>query len=197
MKKWILLTLMLIASSAFAQLDPNPNGVGVYFDQGAMQNCLMDPPLYSQVTAYVIATNISTPGILGWQCSLRTVPAVLPGGIGVTAGCTMTDVLPDMSCTFGSRVGLNDPTIILATLTVLFTGGAIDFAIGPHSVPWLPDTPCFRAGNNFNTVLPLNASSSVPYPGYDNTFIVASINGALCPVPTEPVSWGCLKALYE
>jgi hypothetical protein len=42
MKHWIVLLLVALAPVAVvAQVDPAPNSCGIYFDEGATQNCMM------------------------------------------------------------------------------------------------------------------------------------------------------------
>ena len=47
MKKLVVLLLAsLVATSAFAVIDPDPNMMGVYFDRNADQNCSTVRPVF-------------------------------------------------------------------------------------------------------------------------------------------------------
>ena len=61
MKKLVVLLLVsLMAASAFAVTDPDPNMIGVYFDTDANDNCMIVGPS-TPFNAYVILTNTDAP----------------------------------------------------------------------------------------------------------------------------------------
>jgi len=70
MKKMIIaLAVVALATSAFAQIDPDANGIGFYFDDSAMENCATTVAPFSPINGYLIATNIDqTSGISGFEC---------------------------------------------------------------------------------------------------------------------------------
>jgi hypothetical protein len=50
-----------------AQLDPDPDGIGIYFDTAAQVNCLND--VYGSIRGFLIITHPSIEtGISGWTC---------------------------------------------------------------------------------------------------------------------------------
>ena len=65
MKKLVVLLLVsLVATSAMAQIDPDPNSIGIYFDDGAMENCTTAVP-FVPFMAYYCLTN-TTVGQVGF-----------------------------------------------------------------------------------------------------------------------------------
>ena len=69
MKKLVLMLMasLLVASSAFAVVDPDPNMLGIYFDETADTNCMNDVGPYAQVPTYVILTNPSFDYLYGFE----------------------------------------------------------------------------------------------------------------------------------
>ncbi len=208
MKKWLMLALMLVATQACAQVDPDPDGIGVYFDQTALDNCLENPCWFSCVKAYLIATNISADGMLGWECSLRTWPDPLPVPLQVDlgfpellvpGGLNVLDKFPSLAVMYSEPVGQGDPTIVLATLSTMYLGGIIQFGIGPFvwSTPALPGGPAYVPGDDPLEWRYLHPSSDTPFYDYEDTYLVAAIGECLCAVPAEVDSWGRVKTLYQ
>ncbi len=200
MKKLLAIALMLMATSAFAQTDTDVNGIGLYFDQNATINCNMTQAPGTFPALYLIATNLNTNGISGWECALRISPE--PMMTTVTLNFSALNVLAYPLFNVGipaiGGAGVGDPTIVLATVMVFYGGGAMNFGIGPCIPASLDGTgPVFAAGDNPGNLQFLHQSSNVPWVGWDYTYCVATINGTLCPVGNEEGSWGSVKALYQ
>ena len=65
MKKLVVLLLVsLVATSAMAQIDPDPNSIGIYFDTQAGDNCLTTPA-FVPFQVYLCVTN-TTVGQIGF-----------------------------------------------------------------------------------------------------------------------------------
>lgn len=200
MKKLLVLGMMLVATSAFAVVDPDPNGFGIYFDQTADNNCLTVPAPYVTVTAYLCATNLTTNGISGWECSIRTMPETLPAGLTVTLMHGALNVLAHPLYNVGIPAvgGVSGNPVVLASLSTFYLGGQIDFAVGPCTPSSFGGTSAgFAAGDDVGLLVPFVPAADDPFPGYEYTYRVASVNGATCPVANETSSWGNVKALYE
>jgi hypothetical protein len=200
MKKLLVLALMLVAANAFAVVDPDPNGIGIYFDQTADNNCLLSAPQYSTVTAYLCVTNLTTNGISGWEASIRTNPATLPAGLTVTLFHGALNVLAPPLYNVGIPAvgGVAGNPVVLASFSTFYLGGPIEYAVGPCTPSSFGGLSAgFAAGDDPGLLTPLTPSCDLPFPGFDNTFLVASVAGASCPVATETNSWGNVKALYE
>jgi len=74
----IALTCLAIASTAFAQVDPDPDMIGVYFDLGATNNCLQISP-HMPFFAYVIITNPTGVQVGGVEFGYNLVNTSGPG----------------------------------------------------------------------------------------------------------------------
>ncbi len=199
MRKWIALACLVslaISGSALAQVDPDPDGIGMYFDLEATQYCLDFSG--GQVFVYLLMTNCSqSSGISGWEAHVTyTVPAgdfetgwVLPtGSLNVSSA-------PDFV------VGLGTPhpyesAILLATYGILvFNTSTMDFYVGPCNTPSIPGVPVFAAGDNPGLLLPMQQSSGSP------DLPVAQINpDGGCPgqvTGSEQDTFGGVKSMYR
>jgi hypothetical protein len=79
MKKLVVLLLVsLMATTAFAQIDPDTDMLGVYFDMGATDNCLTIGPSVP-FFAYVTITNPSAPEVHGLEFGYNLVSTGAPG----------------------------------------------------------------------------------------------------------------------
>ena len=199
MKKWLLPILVcLVATSAFAVVDPDPDMIGVYFDPTADDNCLMigaNIPFF----AYVTLTNPSAPEIWGLEFGYRlTVPAGLEGLIFRLANSVpefAVDLGNSIDPLFGDYiVGLGTPlpgTPAVQFVTwqfMILTPMPIEIYLGAAAVESIPDgLPAYEAGG---TILPLGlATGGLGFP-------VATVNGD-CPVQIEQSSFGSVKSLYR
>jgi len=73
MKKLVVLLLVsLMATAAFAQIDPDADMVGVYFDTGAMTNSAVIAPA-AATPCYIIITNPSSPLVQGLEVGYNIV----------------------------------------------------------------------------------------------------------------------------
>ncbi len=67
MKKLVVILLVsMMAASAFAVTDPDPNMIGIYFDLNANDNCLTIGPSIP-FNAYLILTNSTAPTISAYE----------------------------------------------------------------------------------------------------------------------------------
>lgn len=73
----ILLAAYLIASPAFAVIDPDPDMMGIYFDLDANENCLTIGPS-TPFFAYAILTNPTIPSVNAYEFSNELV---IPEGV--------------------------------------------------------------------------------------------------------------------
>jgi len=204
MKKLVVIALMLVAANAFAApIDPATNGVGVYFDMLATQQCASPAP-YAMTNAYLLATRVGSHGLGGWEMGLSTVPATLPAGLTVTLANNALNVLAHPNYNVGIPIAGGvlpnaDGVILLATLSTFYLGGPIEFYIGACDPASRPGGPVFAQGDDpgvLNYLVPasnLNAGLlTTPGP-----WRVAAINGSTCPVATTNDSWTNVKALYQ
>jgi len=198
MKKLLVLALVLVAASAFAQTDPEPNGIGFYFDEAGTSNYLASAAPYTIVNAYLLATRITqSGGLSGWEAEVAVIPApaVAPS---YTLNNNGLNVLTPPVFQVGMAVALPfAPVIKLMTVGVLNFGTPFSLAIGPCTPSSFEGKyPGYADGVNPGILIGLTPSADVPVPGRPNFFTVASFMQT-APVATVPGSWSSVKNLYQ
>ncbi len=193
-----VLVLVFSGTSVFAQVDPDPNGIGIYFDQGATVNSAVITEGTDVVTAYLILTNPSLEGNLDfWTCRVSTYlddpfqGTTISGGPVNGTNIIVSNMPGSFSWSF--RVyNYDDPPLeatfatVLSELEILVVdfdrpiflyvrGGGVDGEVG------------YSVGPEGASMNPSSGSWDLP---------VAVINGE-APVVTESQSWGQLKSLYR
>lgn len=182
------LILMLLATPCLAQLDPDPDSIGVYFDLAATQ-VVTTAPVGGEVAAYLIATNPSQAGGLAmWEGRVQASGAYAVVWGGPTSGFNVAMNMPGGNG-FSFTVFGEPPLQQLAPLTVLahlwivpMEEGAIDLLLGSttyrlEDIYMSPDYLLY----------PSSGSLDLP---------VASINGDP-PVAAEVATWGEVKSLFR
>ncbi len=199
MKKLVILLLVsLMATSAFATIDPDPDMLGVYFDLDAEDNCLEGVGPFVQFGAYVVITNPSAPEVHGLEFGytintsdpsvFRLLNALPPGAVD----------LGDSSdwATGDYVVGLATP--LLSSTAVVFVEWqfllqvaeiSMEFYLGPSVVESIADgLPAYEIGGS---ILPLGLSTG----GVE--YAVATVNTGICVVANEVESFGSVKSLFR
>ncbi len=199
--KLLLTTLViaLLATSASAILDPDPDGIGIYFDENADIVCTETMIPFEQVTAYLLATNISAAsGISGWEAYIWTTGAAPVAPSWTLAGGL--DVDPTLE---GFQVGIGTvaalpwaPAIVLATWSgfMMAPTDAMSFFVSgvPGSVSF-PHSPGYAAGDNAGDLREFQVSSGT---GLD--LPAAMINSLICGVvANEDLTFSHVKSLYR
>ena len=196
MKIFVLtfIAMVVLSGPVAAQLDPDDDGIGVYFDPCACVICLpMEPGTY---TGYVIITHPTSPlGVGGWEAKITW------DGPEITTNWA----LHGYSYNYGTEpewiVGIASPiinpfmfpAIIVATFDITLTDDAVpvNFWIdGIHQPSLEYNQPAYLDGSDYNIIKPLQQ----PTGGAE--FPVATLNGG-CAVPNENVAWGEVKALFR
>ncbi len=190
--KTILVSCLIsIASMAIAQIDTDPDGIGIYFDEGATQ-IVATVAVGESVDAYLIATNPSHPGALSlWEAGVvPRGPAIVVGG--PVGGFDMSTHMPG-NPSYAFAVAMNSPYPTLQAITILATLGISVYdegSIGLHVYGGTFDLPNYRVDDFYGTdhfLHPSSGSSDLP---------VAMINGPR-PVSSEQTSWGGVKSLFR
>ena len=201
MKKLVVLLLAsLVATTAFAVIDTDPDMIGIYFDTDADNNCLTTPanvPFF----AYLITTNPTPANINAYEFGYNiVVPAGMEGMM-----FRLADTAPTGSVDVGnsSNVLTGDYVVGMATAypttpaTVLHTWQYMVLSVFPaefyifQSVkPSVPGTfPVLQ-----------NADGSILYTAGQSTggwdFPVATVNSD-CVVGVEDASFGSVKSLFR
>lgn len=191
----VLICVILMAGNSFAQLDPDDDGIGVYFDPCACVNCIsMD---VGAQKAFLVITHPTSPlGVGSWETKMwMEGPAFMTNvdlqGAGVNLASRPNEyivgtVVPQINpYTFPAIVvAVLDFQIIDLATPVTFWIDGIYF----HSLP--NKVPAYLDGADVNIIKELRQATGGPQ------FPVATINGD-CAVATEQASWGDVKALFR
>jgi hypothetical protein len=197
MKKIALVIFLasLLTGSAYAQLDPDDDGIGVYFDPCACVNCLtLDAGVH---TGYLVITHPSSPaGVGGWEA------LVMADGPAAIVNWENMGLAVDVATRPNEHVvGLAEPiynpysfpAVVCAIIDVLVmdTSAPVNFYIDAIYFHTLPDpVPAYLDGADYEIVKELRQSTGGP------EFPVATINGE-CAVATEATTFDGVKALYR
>lgn len=195
------LASLVVAGTAFAQTDQDPDMIGIYVDAGAVENHA-EPGAAGPYPVYLCMTNASAAsGVSGWECSVEVTAGVFV--LAWTYNGTAVNALspPDFA------VGLADPlpwepVIVLMTATVgLFTPNIVELTVKPQPIPSIPDTPfplpAYAAGDDPGDLRSLGYST-----GWDPATGEPNVSCVLNGVPPFPIgndeeTWGGVKNLYR
>ncbi|MHB8079971.1 MAG: hypothetical protein ACYDIE_12035 [Candidatus Krumholzibacteriia bacterium] len=199
MKKLLVLALVLVAANAFAQTDPDPNGIGFYWDEGGVSNYLASAAPYSSLNIYLLATRLTeSSGLSGWEAEVAITPAPsFPPTYTVNNAGLNVLTAPNFQVGMANALPYA-PAMKLLTITLLNFGTPFSFAVGPCTPTSFPNTnsPGYAAGNDPGVLVPLTASCDVPLAGRPYFYTVATFMQTP-PVATEPGSWSSVKNLYQ
>ena len=191
--------LLFMSRAGLCQIDPNPNGYGVYFDEGAMTNTIT-AEAGETVQAYLMITNgpVTEPANM-WYCPQITVGSPDQDDIEFTAtprggGVNQFEADPlfhwiEFHVTYDEPLLTITGNTVLADLEIFVpTTESIRIwaAIGEMSI-YFPDGGWQGYSSNYQRY-----GTMPPY-----QFYVAGINTENSPVETERYSWGQIKALYQ
>jgi hypothetical protein len=195
----ILVSLMMLTvatTAVLAAVDPQPDGVGVFFDTEASALC--HPP-GSRVDCYLMLTNLTGSTVMGWTCAVdidTNLQAVSLGQWSLYGGIDVSGT-PEDPATLVKRfvVGTGpyepiDGNMIVATRTMfpMSSTDEVSFRIFPTPDYTGPCTLCYV--HTLGIITPLhvvNGNTDVP-----QTFITSGD----CVVENEDITWSQLKALY-
>jgi hypothetical protein len=192
MRHSIVFLLVLMAPLAtMAQIDPDPDGVGFYADEGATINHLDVLPGV-QVDVYLVLTRPSTPMhyVCGWSCRVGKSSNVNVISSLIRWGGTNFSSWPDFDVGIYDCVYSGASHVVLLSLHVSLTDDQPGYLyVGETPLDPLRDgLPCY-ADPYWPPLYALYPSSgSVDAP-------VFTFNGS-GPVPDAGRTWGALKALF-
>lgn len=183
-----------------AAAQPPSDSIGIFFDQQGTSHCSFSPALYANVTAYLLALNVSDPsGIVAWNARVVLSPAGTVANYSWPFAVIPETTPPDFGLTLPPGVFYPPAAAIpLMTIQVFYLGGSVDLAVGP--------IPTASPGLAYATVAApqaprlLHPVSDFELPGQPGMMVVAGIGTAsiTCNVDlATPSSWGAIKALYE
>jgi len=189
-----LLLVAMVASAAFAGLDPATDSFGVYFDTDGNTNCATAAAMVP-VSAHLVLMNPEGP-FNGWECSIvRTgaphfVLSILLHNTGGGGPC-FVDLREGYAIGTASDYPVRPSgAVLLVTWTILLQEPSeLLFHIGPHPIPSLPGgLPVLTGGGVLRQGNVASGGVNLP---------VAGINAAICPVSDEATSFGALKSLFR
>jgi len=192
MKKLVVLLMaMLVATSAFAIVDPDDNMMGFYFDLEADNPCVDGIAPYSQVPMHLVMTNMTADALYGFEAGYT-----MEGNGMVLATVFANPSVIDVGSAGNHIVGFGAPSMtapvtLLATLTVMYmdtTMGPLDFMLHgttPSSIN--PEFPVVLLADG--ELLSVGLSAAVG--------AVSEINGGCTVVATDNVSFDSVKSLYR
>jgi hypothetical protein len=187
----ILGLVLLTAGAACAQIDPDPDGIGLYFDEEATQACASVAP-FTQFDAYLCLTRPSSPnGASGFECRLVEPANVLR--VYDSSNSLGKSVLspPDYLVGLHAPLPAADVVVLLQLQFLnLQTTTRNEFFLAPIARPSLPGTACYADGADPRLLIPMHPSSG----SWD--LPVAVINGECDVVANEDSAWGRVKRLY-
>lgn len=192
-KTLLVLFFMVHVSGALAQIDPDPDGIGIYFDLEATQ-ITATVEAGEPVTGYLIATNSSQEGDLAlWEAYVSsTVFNVIIWGdpeYGINIAMNMPPGGPGFSFLVSPFTPLPQlqNVFLLGTLTItVLTEGPVGLQIHGNGYEF----PMYRVDD-------LNGPDHFWYPSSGSVDLpVAVINGP-APVAVEAHSWGRVKSLFR
>ncbi len=195
-----VLLMILLAGSAGAVVDPDPNSLGVYFDLNGDVNYLDVAPDI-EFWAYVTLTNPTWDHVQAFELGYELiVPSGMESRIFRLADTMPPTAMYDDELSSGLRgdyyVGLGHPypaseaTILVKWLFLTLDPMTIEFYLGPTSFPSVPDgLPAIM--NSDNVIIPVGISSG------DVNLPVAEVNTGHQPVAAENAAWGKVKSLFR
>ena len=192
----VVLALLFAPVTALGQIDPDSDGIGIYFDHDATLVSTTAAPGNDgivSVTAYLVATHLAVQGeVSQWSASVGTTPrGVIPDCWswvcgGPTAGFNYAENTPGSN--HWSFAVLVDPTehlpidsaVVLATVVVSAT------CAGPVCL-YVDYAELASLSGSTVTLNPSSGGWHLP---------VAIINGE-APVRAATATWSMVKRLYE
>ncbi len=192
---FIALMTVALVGGALAQVDPDVDMMGIYFDQHANDVC-SDLPLYTPTDLYICITNASSSsGISGWEASvtINPAPAIPPTYSLLGTGALNVSAAPDFI------VGLATPipwstSISVARITVtMLTADPIFFILDRAATGSFGNFPGYAAGDD-----PGHLQSCGFSVGAADICAVGNMGEEDCGVlPADDDTWGGVKALFR
>lgn len=194
MKKLVALLLVsMMASVAFAGVDPDFDSFGVYFDTGGNTLCLNGQPAFAPFNAYLLLMNPRS-ATDGFECTVTPVGAphfVLSTTLGGT-GTLDVDASPNgFACGAAANFPVVNGAAVLVTWSVMLQAGGVplNYFITKASIPSMPGNLPVVTGEGVLRRCGLTTG--------DVTLPVAVVNGACGVISEEVSSFGNVKSLFR
>lgn len=203
MKKLVVLLMVsLMATSAFAVVDPDPNMIGVYFDMNAdsistpatmnvpfFAYVMLTNPTYAEISGFEAAYSVQVP--LGFESLFFRLNEDLQGGLNVAVGNTAT--AGEYIVGWPAPRPTSPATVLVSWQLMLLSTFSADIFLGPTTAPSgdNPNLPALEVGGSIVNLGTSTGDPAIP---------VAVINPAGpgdVPVAEEGASFGDVKALFR
>ena len=203
-----LIVMMLLAACASAEpIDPDPDGMGVYFDTEGMEYCIVVDDWVpgpgagpGVIDAFLLVTRPDTPfpTIQAWEAQINiTTNSYLAPVVTLTPGAADYDADPEDYVVGAGGANANPITgnaTVIANIALEFLGfeGTASVIVTMGGVPGslsFPDGPGYAAEAGF----PSPCQSRFGVWG-GNAWINADCHGWI--IANEELTWGTVKSLY-
>ncbi len=200
----VLILVMGVGSVTLADpVDPDPNGIGIFFDEGAVnESWCATAPTGSQLTTYLCLTRATdTSGFTNWEGRIESsVPGSLVG-FSIRGDGTNSAVAPEFVVSYGVPLPYQLPTVLLEITVDVVWQWSTGLRVWPVSEPSgsveLPAYATVASADVYQTLgytFGWNENAKVPN-------WCAAINDNTClsgpAVATDSATWGGIKALYS
>lgn len=183
----LMATCLLLASTAKAQLDPDPDDVGIFFDLDATVNCI--EAYVTPVECYIMILNPSeSSGIGGMSATFELSPTLIFLGLNCPGDIILPPPWPEFQVFFVSPLPA-EPVVPICSFTIFPLDLSPAF-LTIHDAHYI-------AGDDPGLVIPLHPMTHYDYYGNPNPVAAVNAGADLCPVPGARTTWGGLKALYN
>ncbi|MFH1842268.1 MAG: hypothetical protein ABIF77_03605 [bacterium] len=181
-----------------AQISPDPDRIGMYFDTGGIQTCadFYGGPvtLYLTITYPTIAAGVS-----GWECHVDyTIPSgCFEQGWTLMGSAINVSTAPDFVVGLGFPIPYSSALVVATYSLLVFCPDCIVWDVRAADVSTIPGMPAYAAGDDPGNIVPLFplceelVEAALNCPEYCGIYDVCG------PVPNAPSTWGGLKALYR
>ncbi len=169
-----------------------PDIVGIWFDEDAVSDCLDSAEPLTRVTAHLILCNVSTNGILGWECAVDFVSGQGLSSVShwfVRGYHMMEYVPPNFAIGFYTPMPWA-PALVLLDMEVFWQGEECWFYVGPSTIPSIPGWMAYLNGENVSEI------REMFHPQGDPSLPVARMS-TNCTVAVEGASWGAVRRLFH
>lgn len=192
----IPVALLLAAATSFGQVDPTPDSLGIYFDQGATQFCRATSAPFESVFAYLCLTNPTCMDISGWEAIVRhegDSPVSPAWGLPTPS----VDVNPDPEI---FQVGISTLMPVLPTSPIAVLATWNGFVAGPDDVIEFyveglqaQETPYYSCPDALDPIM-----CQVPTPfGPGGPCAMIAPDSICLPLANDEATFTTLKSLYR
>lgn len=194
MKNLILaLVVLFLATTASAQLDPDTDMMGIYFDSAATSVC-EDLPLFVPSSLYVCLTNASSSsGISGFEFMVTiSPPPAIPPTYTLPSGSINVVTPPNFICGLAAPIPWS-PSIVMLTIGIIpLDPLPIYFTLGPSVPSDFGPLVGYAVGNDPGILKSCGYSVSGA-----GICAIANLGPSCGVVASEELTWGNVKSMFR